>query len=288
MYCNGGFAGWHARDAERLQVISPLAFSNVAIAVFCHLRARPRMHAAALAACAAIALGPVAAWLAERAVALLALRLDKRGLPFLLADSAVHGVVAAAVWGAGVVWATSVASRAGATRRLLHGSLFRADLSCTSPASLAGAAWATYGWAAESTVACAILACLLDVDHFAAGWWHSGRPTLSAAMHLPTRPFGHAAAFVVSATLVTAALAPRSPAWLGVAVAWGTHLLRDALRRGLWLWPAPVSSPPLPELLYLALLGGGGAGTGAALVWLGSGAAARLATAAASDAGDVV
>ena len=246
------------------------------------------MHAVVSVACVC-ALGPAAAWAAERAIAQLSTRVDKRALLFLLSDSAVHGVVAVAVWGAGILWAVSVASRVGATRRLLQGYIHH--IPC-APASLAPACspWAAYGWAAESAVACGVLACLLDIDHFVAGWWHTGTPTLTAAMHLPSRPFGHAAAFVVSAALVTAALAPRSPAWLVIAVAWGTHLLRDSLRRGLWLWPVPASTPPLPELLYLGLLAAGSVGVGAALVWLGSGSAARLALAAtdASDAGDVV
>jgi len=36
-------------------------------------------------------------------------------------------------------------------------------------------------------------------------------------------------------------------------VAWTTHHLRDGLRRGLWIAPFG-HTPPLPQLLYLALI----------------------------------
>lgn len=237
-----------------------------------------------------LVLGPAAAWAAERLVECLAARLDKRGIPYLLADSGVHGIVAAAVWGAGLAWA-GAAGRTGTLRLLLR--FYAAPLPCQLPQSWAPwvcSLWLAYGWAVGSVAACAVLACLLDLDHFvAAAWWNSGRPSLSAAMHLPSRPFGHAVAFVAASVALSAAAAPRSPTWLIIAVAWGTHLMRDALRRGLWLWPAG-STPPVPVSLYLAALAAAGVGVGAVLRLLCDGAvpgATRLDGAEASEgAGD--
>ena len=217
-----------------------------------------------------LCLGPAAAWAAERLIECLAARLDRRAIPYLLADSGVHGIVAAAVWGAGIAWA-GAAGRTGTLRRLLR--FYAASLPCQLPQSpWACSLWVACGWAVGSVVACAVLACLLDLDHFvAAAWWNSGRSTLSAAMHLPSRPFGHAVAFVAASVALSAVAAPRSPTWLIIAVAWGTHLMRDALRRGLWLWPF-ASTPPVPMPLYLAALAAAGVGVGAVLLLLCEGA----------------
>ena len=96
----------------------------------------------------------------------------------------------------------------------------------------------------------------LDVDHFIAA--RSLRP--SHALALTERPFGHALLFVIASTALAAccaAIAPRlvpATAPLAVAVAWGTHLLRDATKRGFWLWPLRMHTPPVPYALYLAVI----------------------------------
>ena len=218
---------------------------------------------------------PVVALVAELVVAQLAGgQVDKRGLVYLLVDSSVHGMVAAATWTSGLLWATLIADRTNATRQLFRDLTLRVP-ACPSPTfAFACSMWAAHGWVAQTTAACAILACLLDIDHFLMGWWNTGSLSLTAAMHLTARPIGHSVGFVLGASLLAAVILPRSPLWLLIGIAWGTHQLRDALRRGLWLWPIPLSvsesTPPLPVALYLLVLAAAGVGTGATLVWLGA------------------
>jgi hypothetical protein len=74
-------------------------------------------------------------------------------------------------------------------------------------------------------------------------------------MTLQTRPFGHAVLFVITTAALSGALAPRTPLWLMVLAAWGSHHLRDALRRGLWCWPLG-STRPISMLEYLLAIAG--------------------------------
>jgi hypothetical protein len=91
----------------------------------------------------------------------------------------------------------------------------------------------------------------LDADHFLAA--RSG--SLRSAMTLQTRPFGHAVLFVVATAALSGVLVPRTPLWLMVLAAWGSHHLRDALRRGLWCWPLG-STRPISVLEYMLAIAG--------------------------------
>lgn len=95
---------------------------------------------------------------------------------------------------------------------------------------------------------CALASILVDLDHFIA----AASLSLTAARSLSSRPFAHALLFSLAvAALARGLLSPRWAALL-TAAHW-LHLLRDALRRGLWLWPLG-DSPPIPLPLYLVLL----------------------------------
>lgn len=128
-----------------------------------------------------------------------------------------------------------------------------------------GVRWQTIAAAVASA---AVVACALDADHFLAA--RSLR--LADATHLPTRPFGHAVAFIAASSLAAAALTRHPSYALLVVAAWGSHQLRDALRRGLWLWPGG-STPPLSHAAYAG---------GCVAVALACGAALRLASARAA------
>jgi len=95
----------------------------------------------------------------------------------------------------------------------------------------------------------ALIGSLLDVDHFIAARSFS----LFKATHLSHRPFGHAVITSVLLSLVAALSTGRARMGLLAGSACGSHLLRDGVRRGLWLWPLP-STPPLPYSLYLCIL----------------------------------
>jgi len=129
---------------------------------------------AVVVACVVL-LGPAAAGVAERLIACLGARLDRRAPTFLLADSAVHGVVAGSMWLSGLLW---VYVTDGVALRGLRGIAI--DAGSRFPplyVSLVSGrpSWAFHGLAAESTLWCAIIACLLDLDHFVVGWWYSDR-----------------------------------------------------------------------------------------------------------------
>jgi hypothetical protein len=185
-------------------------------------------------------------------------------LPSALVDNAGHGLVAL------VSWAGAIALQ----HRSATGSVFAGELagcmrvpflpsfpSCglslllTSPCSSLNPTASSLA----AAVLCGIVACALDIDHFLA----AGSLSMDGAMGLHRRPFGHSVTFVaasVFAALFLPALVPSTARcaavhhlWLLLLVAWGTHQLRDATRRGLWFWPAG-STPPVPYWLYLAAL----------------------------------
>lgn len=95
-------------------------------------------------------------------------------------------------------------------------------------------------------------ACLIDVDHFLA----ANSMSMHDATHLHARPFGHAVLFIlVFAGLTHMITGSRRYACL-TASSLLCHQLRDAERRGLWLWPANWSTPSLPlgVVLFIYLL----------------------------------
>lgn len=100
-----------------------------------------------------------------------------------------------------------------------------------------------------SIVVCGTAAALLDVDHFVA----AASLRMRDAMSLSARPFGHAVSFVVLCVALLKALRPASDAWVLLAVAWGTHHLRDAVKRGLWLAPFG-HTPRVPYAAYVAAM----------------------------------
>ncbi|CAM9377038.1 unnamed protein product, partial [Phaeothamnion confervicola] len=97
----------------------------------------------------------------------------------------------------------------------------------------------------KQLIAATLLGSALDVDHFLA----AGSVRLSDASSLQHRPFGHCVAFAAAAALALGS----TRAGVMVFSAVLSHQLRDATRRGLWLWPGR-STPPLPYPLYLAAL----------------------------------
>jgi len=138
--------------------------------------------------------------------------------------------------------------------------------------------WPPAPGAPLAAAAVALAAAALDADHFVAA--RSLR--LADALALPRRPFGHAAGFgaaaVAAAALAARALGPARgvPAWApaGVALAWLSHVARDALRRGFALAPLPFDTPPLPYGVYALLVAAAPAAVAAAL---GVGGRARAA-----------
>lgn len=97
-------------------------------------------------------------------------------------------------------------------------------------------------------IAVALCACFIDSDHFltALSW------RLSDATNLDGRPFAHSLLFACLCVALAYMCCPikHFPGVLGYAFL--SHHLRDATRRGLFLWPFP-STPPLPYPLYLLL-----------------------------------
>ena len=112
------------------------------------------------------------------------------------------------------------------------------------------------GFPLLTAVLCGGCGVALDLDHFAA----ARSLSLHSAMALAARPWGHSAAFLAALVAGAGAGAARGalPGWapllLGVAV--GSHQMRDSIRRGALLWPAPpLATPPLPYPVYLAAMG---------------------------------
>mmetsp|Transcript_11567 Transcript_11567/g.17602 ORF Transcript_11567/g.17602 Transcript_11567/m.17602 type:complete len:229 (+) Transcript_11567:107-793(+) len=93
------------------------------------------------------------------------------------------------------------------------------------------------------------LGSLLDIDHFVMG----GSLSLTSATSLPSRPFGHSVAFVIVMSFFAMLFTGRYRYALLTFVSLLTHQLRDATRRGLWMWPLG-STPPIWYALYLFIL----------------------------------
>eukprot|EP01041_Mallomonas_annulata_P003742 gene3741-7427_t len=90
---------------------------------------------------------------------------------------------------------------------------------------------------------------LLDADHFIS----AKSLSLYSATHLLKRPFGHAVLFPFTISLgIGLILRSRR---MGILLFSGlmSHLLRDGIRRGMWLWPMG-STTPIPYPFYLLCL----------------------------------
>ncbi|CAM9941008.1 unnamed protein product [Ascophyllum nodosum] len=129
-------------------------------------------------------------------------------------------------------------------------SLGRGDLQeSPSDGGLGNAPSARDSAASAREIACvACFGSLLDVDHFLAG----GSLRLKNAMSLAKRPWGHCLAFLVLATLIASVLTHNKRVAASVLLAGASHQLRDATRRGLWLYaPRGPKTQPLGYPLYL-------------------------------------
>jgi len=89
----------------------------------------------------------------------------------------------------------------------------------------------------------------LDLDHFLA----AGSLRLQDATRLSHRPFGHALLAAGCLGALAALLTRQRRKGVLVATAILSHQLRDALRRGMWLFPLG-STAPLPFPVYLVCL----------------------------------
>ncbi|VDO10660.1 unnamed protein product [Rodentolepis nana] len=121
-----------------------------------------------------------------------------------------------------------------------------------------------------STCLASLAAITVDIDHFIA----AGSFSIKAARSLPGRPFLHWTGGPVLLLVLLLigdyigrhfcsplSYPPRPVLVAGwvIIFAWVSHQMRDALRRGLWLWPPPkrllsppeyYSTPPLPLVSY--------------------------------------
>jgi hypothetical protein len=84
----------------------------------------------------------------------------------------------------------------------------------------------------------------VDLDHFIAATSFS----YQAASSLPSRPFGHNLIFVFLPCSVAWYLTSRRIAAM-VSITYTLHLLRDGLRRGLWIYPFDPTKP-VPMTAY--------------------------------------
>ncbi|XP_077441689.1 transmembrane protein 267 [Vanacampus margaritifer] len=99
-----------------------------------------------------------------------------------------------------------------------------------------------------------LLASIIDLDHF----YMAGSLSLKAAVSLPQRPPFHC-----SSLIPVLCLSLRFLMWLGrlkdawcslpwmLFISMATHHVRDAVRRGLWVWPLG-NTAPLPYWLYVS------------------------------------
>merc|ERR1711894_464761 len=103
-----------------------------------------------------------------------------------------------------------------------------------------------------------VLGSLMDIDHFL----EAGSLKLERALSLPRRPIFHNTplTFLLSILLYTAVKVISNDQKLAVLSslclfnAWITHQLRDALRRGLWMYPVMANREPLSMFCYLSYL----------------------------------
>ncbi|KAH9509911.1 hypothetical protein Btru_044599 [Bulinus truncatus] len=100
---------------------------------------------------------------------------------------------------------------------------------------------------------CAILAAIVDVDHFIA----AGSFNLKDALHLQQRPPFHNTSIIFLLVTLCWSLGHIRPTFklfsLMFLASWLSHHLRDAHRRGLWIAPFG-HTPALPTFLYISLI----------------------------------
>ena len=78
-----------------------------------------------------------------------------------------------------------------------------------------------------------IIGSLVDSDHFVS----AGSLSLFSATHLQSRPYGHCLLFTVVSSILVFNISRRLRFGMLVFTSQFVHLLRDSVRRGLWLWP---------------------------------------------------
>ncbi|KAM7540700.1 hypothetical protein Aperf_G00000032835 [Anoplocephala perfoliata] len=112
-----------------------------------------------------------------------------------------------------------------------------------------------------STCLASLAAVIVDIDHFIA----AGSLSIKAARSLSGRPFLHWTGGIMLLIIllqigsyVTRHFCSTAPylcrlvlvaGWV-ILAAWTSHQMRDALRRGLWLWPPPKPLISPPEYLH--------------------------------------
>lgn len=108
----------------------------------------------------------------------------------------------------------------------------------------------------KESLLCGVIACAVDVDHFIA----AGSVKIKDVTNLKNRPFLHCTSVVLFVVVLLTAMAKlRGQAQLyrlGVIAfaAVFSHHLRDALRRGLWMWPYGSTPPVRLEVYYFGLV----------------------------------
>lgn len=138
-------------------------------------------------------------------------------------DSAAHAVVAGLVWLAATLITTGLANQVS-------------SLLAITPL--------------KETVVALICGAAVDCDHFLA----AGSLRLASATSLATRPLAHCLWAVPPAAALAGLLTKQVRSSLLVTSAIFSHQLRDAIRRGLWLWPVRAelgSTAPLSWPVYL-------------------------------------
>jgi hypothetical protein len=102
----------------------------------------------------------------------------------------------------------------------------------------------------------AMIASLVDIDHYWSALINSHSISLHAATHLQSRDllFFHKPGITILLALTIGVMVRRRWGVL-LFVAFMSHEMRDATRTGFALWPYTGFSLPLPYLLYLGILG---------------------------------
>ncbi|XP_060085726.1 transmembrane protein 267-like [Ylistrum balloti] len=104
-------------------------------------------------------------------------------------------------------------------------------------------------------IVCMGLSMVVDVDHVLA----AGTLNLQDLISLPNRPHFHATTIIIPIAVILWTLSDvYKDSYFGVLcplfiIAWLSHHIRDATRRGLWL-PPFGSTPPLSQALYILML----------------------------------
>lgn len=168
-----------------------------------------------------------------------------------LVDNGAHGSIAFCSWGIFLCKTSSTSIPSEFSLPIVH----TGSNPHVSPNSWCEVTHAWYGFV-RSCLITGIMASLLDVDHFIA----AGALSLTKAIHLHARPFGHTIAFIVFSTLVIwcYSLWIRDSRWTRihrgcrVIIAFLSHQLRDGIRLGLWFWPFG-STPRVFYVLYIVL-----------------------------------